>query len=251
MIAAASTPRKPKIPCRECRHRSGVGFKDLLPRQLDFMNAFKESHEVAWAGEIIIRQGQPSRLLCTLYSGLAVKYRTLSTGKRQVLTVVMPGDLIGLESVYTDLPSHSIEALTDITYCVFSPSKWKELLSVPDLADRVCELQVLEQRHIEDRFASVAACSARRSVAHFIIELYDRLRRRRLARGHSFSLPLTNQQFADAVGLTTVHLHRILRGLREDGIFTHEHRQLVIHDLERLRELACAPSPLDEIRPLI
>lgn len=215
------------------------------------MSTFKQSHDVAWTGDIIVKQGEPSRLLCTLYSGLAIKYRTLSTGKRQILSVMMPGDIIGLECVYTDLPSHSVKAVTDITYCVFHPDKWKELLSIPSLAYRICELQVYEQRHIEDRFASVAACSARRSLAHFVVELYDRLRRRRLARDHSFSLPLTNQQFADALGLTTVHLHRMIRRMREDQIFTHENHRIIIHDLKRLRGLACTSDTLDETRPLI
>lgn len=251
-MTTTSLPRsRSKIPCRDCRHRSGVGFRDLGAAELDFMTEFKDGHGTAWSGEVLIRQGETSRLLGTLYSGLAIKYRTVANNCRQVLSVMMPGDLIGLENAYGTPPSHSVEAITDVTFCRFDPAKWRTLLSVPDLADRVTELMLADQRHVEDRFAAAAGCTAPRNVAHFVLDMHDRLSRRRLMRGNSFALPLSNQQFADALGLTTVHLHRVLRRMRDDGIFEHDHRRIVIHDLARLREAAGASGPLDEVRPLI
>jgi CRP-like cAMP-binding protein len=249
--AATPESRKPRIKCEECRLRTGAGFRDFGSCELGFMSGFKEAHEVAWAGELLVRQDQPSRLVATLYSGWAIKHRTLSSGKRQVLSILLPGDLFGLECVYSGGASHSIEAITDVTYCVFDPLRWQELLNLGSLASRLCELQVNEQRHLEERFAATAACPASRSVAHFVLDTHDRLRGRRLIREGKFMLPLSNQQFADAVGLTTVHLHRILRRMREDGIFTCDHRRIVIHDLERLREFACASTIADQPRPLI
>lgn len=239
------------IRCEECRHRSGVGFRDLTSCQMHFMSGFKEAHEVAWAGEVLIRQDEPCRLVGTLYSGMAIKCRTLANGKRMVLSLLLPGDLLGLETLYAGSSSHSVEAITDITYCRFDPDRWGQLLSVGSLAARICELQVYDQRHLEHRFAAVGACSGRRAVAHFVLETYDRLKRRRLVRGNSYMLPLTNIQLADAVGLTTVHLHRVMRRMREEGVFTHDHRRIVILDLARLREIACSSTVLDEQRPLV
>jgi CRP/FNR family transcriptional regulator, anaerobic regulatory protein len=247
----AEAPRtRSKIPCRDCRHRSGVGFRDLSPSELEFMTEIKDGHGIAWTGELLVRQGEISRLLGTLYSGLAIKYRLVAKNCRQVVAVVMPGDLIGLENAYGVPASYSLEAVTDVTFCRFDPAKWGRVLENPDLASRVTELLLADQRHIEDRFAAAAGCTALRNLAHFVLDMHDRLSRRRLIRDNSFGLPLTNQQFADALGLTTVHLHRVLRRMREDRIFVHDHRRIIVQDLEKLRKIVGVAGPLDEIRPL-
>ena len=249
--APTGSTRKPQINCKDCRHRTGVGFVDLDQGQLAYVSALKQSHGVAWAGETIIDQGEPSDLVGTLYSGLAIRYRTLPTGKRLLLMVLMPGDLFGLESMYRPNAPHSITAVTDVTFCVFAPERWRDIYKHPGVAERLSQVQLLQQRQLEDRFAAVAACSARQSVAHFVLELYDGLKRRRLVRDHSFALPLTNRQFADALGLTTVHLHRVLREMRREDIFSHKDHRIHIHNLERLRALTGLGPPADEPRPLI
>lgn len=215
------------------------------------MAQFKVAHGKARAGEVLISQDEPGVRLFTLYSGLAAKCRRLPTGKCQLLTVVLPGDLVGLQGLYTGKAWYSVEALTDVTFCVFEPSRWHELLAVPSLATRVSWHQALEQRHTEERLAAIGAGDARHSIAHFVLDLYIRLRRRRLYRDNSFALPLTQQQFADAVGLTTVHVHRTLRGLHNDQILSFEKRRVTIHNLEALQELVSVSEVIEEERPLL
>lgn len=226
-------------------------FKDFTVAEAEFMAQFKKAHGRAWAGEVLISPDEPGTRLFTLYSGLAAKCRTLPSGQRQLLTVVLPGDLVGLQGLYTGKAWYSVEALTDVTFCVFEPGRWHELLAVPSLAKRVSWLQALEQRHTEERLAAIGAGDARHSVAHFVLDLYVRLRRRRLYRENSFALPLTQQQLADAVGLTTVHLHRTLRGLRHDQILSLENHRITILDLEALRKLAFVAEVIEEERPLL
>ncbi|HEV2080163.1 MAG TPA: Crp/Fnr family transcriptional regulator [Allosphingosinicella sp.] len=214
------------------------------------MSDLKLSHEVAWNHDVIIQQGQTEPLLFTLYSGMAIKCREVRPGKTHVVSVVLPGDLVGLDFIYSGVAWSSVQAVTDITFCKFAPERWPELLRSPSLASRVCETLVLDQRDLEDRLAVVSACTGEGALAHFLISLYDRLWARRLCHEDSFSLPLTNRQIADAVGVTTVHLHRVLVKLRGKGILAQDGHRIKIHDISKLREIACMPPRVTE-RPLL
>lgn len=215
------------------------------------MERFKHSHEVAWTHDVIIKEGQDTPLLFTLYSGIAIRCRSVSNGKSQLLSIVLPGDLVGLEFLHRETASCTVQAVTDVTYCRFDPARWRtELMHVPDLAHRLCERLLLDQRHLEDRLTAISACTAEGAIAHFFLSLYDRLRVRRLCHEGSFALPLTNRQLANAVGMTTVHLHRLLRKLEREGILTHDRHRILIHDEPKLRELACLPAERGD-RPLI
>ena len=245
------TRQRPKIDCFDCRHREGTGFRDLGSPELSFMNRFKQSHEVAWTHDLIIEEGQERPLLFTLYSGMATRCRTVFNGKSQLLSILLPGDLVGLEFLYRSASSCLVQAITDVTYCRFDLERWRtELMCVPELAHRVCERLLLDQRHLEDRLTAISACTAEGALAHFFLSLYDGLRVRRLCRDGSFALPLTNRQLADAVGITTVHLHRLLGRLEADNVLTHDRHRVVIRDEPRLRELACIPAERED-RPLL
>lgn len=249
LITSAASPR-PNIPCEACRHRKGAGFRDHNPGDLAFMTDFKQSHEVAWNHDVLIQQGQTEPLLFTLYSGMAIKCRKVRPGKSQLVAVILPGDVVGLDFVYAGAALNTVQAITDVTFCRFDVERWSELLRIPSLAARACENLVLDQRELEDRLAALSACTAEGALSHFLVSLFDRLQARRLCREDSFSLPLTNRQLADAVGLTTVHLHRVLVRLTDKGVLSLDDHRVTIHDMRRLREIACVPSPAME-RPLL
>ncbi|NJL06932.1 MAG: Crp/Fnr family transcriptional regulator [Methylacidiphilales bacterium] len=182
--------------------------------------------------------------LFTLYSGWAVKTTTLPSGEAFLVKVLLPGDLIGLESVLSGPSRHSVHAATDVTYCTFDHRQISAMLSMPSLARRLVVLLLAEQRRTYERLAVVGACNARRNFAHFVLDLFQRLRERQMARDNGFRVPLSSMQLADALGLTTVHLNRVLRGFRDDRILTLENHTLTIHDLAALREIAAvSPSP--------
>lgn len=215
------------------------------------MDGFKIEHGYTWAGGIVYEQGKSTKRLFTLFSGWAARFRTLHSGERQLLAILLPGDLIGLETVLTSASHHSIEALTDITFCVFDHHRIDEFLAIPGLARRLAWYLVLDRRHAERRMAAIGACDARRSMADLAYDVYLRLERRALIKGPSFHLPMSQQQLASALGLTTVHVYRTLRGLAQEGILTLRDGQLTIHDLNRLCDAACMTGMEPERRPLI
>jgi CRP-like cAMP-binding protein len=180
-----------------------------------------------------------------------VRYRLIPGGGRQVLRILMPGDLVGLQTLYTAPSFAAVEAVTDVTMCRFDPRRWGELLQVPGLAARICEVQVIDRRRTEARLCAVGAAGARANLCHFVADLYFGLRRRRLASRPEFALPVTIQQLADALGITPTHLRRTARALELDGILALHRRTVTIRDVDRLARLAAATDDWTADRPLV
>lgn len=236
--------------CADCRHRSTAAFVGLTQDELAFMARFKRAHVIASAGERLAHQGSALEFAGVLYSGLAARYRTTPAGERLLLSLLLPGDLIGIETAAGTPPWFDLEALTDVSACLFDADQLHRLLAVPSLGARLIQRLASDRRHVEERFTAVAAADPRHSLAHFVVDLHHRLYLRGLAPEASLSLPLTRRQLAEAIGVTTVHLHRVVRELRQDGIMHFAGRKIVIADKKRLRALAVTRR-LSEPQPLI
>jgi CRP-like cAMP-binding protein len=234
------------IGCAECRHRAGVGFEGLSAAETEFMHRFKLGHEATSAGNWIGAPGAP--FLFTLYSGWALRCRCEDDGPRAA-GLVLPGELVGLETVTGAAPNLRVRALTDVTYCRFDPARWRELLAVPSLAERVVRIEAIDRIETEDRLLA-AGRSATANVCHFFLSLYERLAARRLARDDGFGLPLALATIAESLNLTPVHLRRVLRRLDAEGVLHVTGHRVRIANPTRLRILAGSrPSPPQ--RPLV
>ncbi|MDH7974187.1 Crp/Fnr family transcriptional regulator [Sphingomonas sp. AR_OL41] len=238
------------IACAQCRHRDGVGFVGHDDDDAAFMTAFKLGRGTLQAGANIEGDaGQP--ILLTLYSGWALRLRQGAATGAAILGIALPGDLIGLETVFIGRGALRLQALTDITYCQFDPARWRELLDRPALAERVLRAQALARREAEERQVAATTLSATGNLCHFVLTLHDALRRRKLARDDSFHLPLNRKQLAGALGLTALHLRRVLANLRETGVLELSDGRATLHDLSRLRRLAGNPQFEQDALPLI
>jgi len=236
--------------CDRCPLRQNCGFADFSAEELAFMIEFKTDHGRSWAGEVLLQQGSTTPRLMTLFSGWALKYRATDTGERHLLEVILPGDLVGLELVLGGSSPYSIEAASDITFCVLNAGRLDELLHTAEFAHRVSAIEANAYRRMAERLTAVAVSGARRNVAHFFLDLYRRLDQRQMTRDGSLPLHFRKQQIALAVGLTTVHVHRVLRGLQADGILTIDRRGITIGNLAALYEAAGTAEPHAPPAPL-
>jgi CRP/FNR family transcriptional regulator, anaerobic regulatory protein len=169
---------------------------------------------------------QPGREILRLRSGWACRSRTL------------PGDFIGLEAAFGDGAADLVMALTPVTCQAMPVDRLADLLDEPEVALRLWHERERELQRIEALTTKLARGCAEERMTGFLLHLCERLRHRRLVTGSSFRLPLTQQEIGDHLGLTVVHVNRVLRSLREQGIVQVRNRVAEIIDPERLAQAA-------------
>jgi CRP/FNR family transcriptional regulator len=195
------------------------------------------------ARRTLYREGEPIRDVYTLFDGWAIRFKILPDGRRQILTVLLPGDAISLPSLWTDRLDFSVQALTAVSLCVFDRVAMIEFLrSRPDLEWRIGRLLAREVGLLEQRLTDLGRCTAHERIARLIIRLYLRLAERNATDGLSFEFPLRQQHIGDALGLTAVHVSRVLRELRAARLIERNGPKLTILDYDGLKAVASAAT---------
>jgi CRP-like cAMP-binding protein len=241
-----------RLPCYECALRPRGLFKSVEAEELATINEMKRDHMVAPAGAEIIRAGDDSAELYTLYAGWAFRFKTLPDGRRQILNFLLPGDLLGLQASMFDAAMHGIEALTEVQLCVLPRRKvWALFGDMPGLAFDVTWLGSREESIVDENLTSVGRRTAAERVAALIISLYKRVKALGLVADETFAFPLTQQHIADALGLSLVHTNKTLARLRRMGMFSQTNGTMTLANprvIERLAQYFDEEVPL---RPLI
>src|SRR5580692_5261947 len=241
-----------QVPCFECSLRACGVFKPISRNELGAINEIKREHLALLAGTEIIRAGDDSPEIYTLYSGWAFRFKTLPDGRRQILNFLLPGDLLGLQAAMFDAAQHGIEALTDVELCLLPRRKiWALFGEMPGLAFDVAWLGAREEGHVDENLTSAGRRSATERVAALIVMLYKRAKVLGLVTDDSFAFPLTQQHIADALGLSLVHTNKTLARLRRMGMFNRSNGTMTLAKprvIERLAQYFDEEVPL---RPLI
>lgn len=178
-------------------------------------------------------------LIYYLRTGWACQYRDLANGRRAIVDVFVPGDVIGLDIVLRTRPLEGIVTLTAVTIeAIASEDAMMDLMAHRSTALYVA-WQLAQRRRRADRvLAAILTLDAPGRLSMMVLDFYTRLQRRRLIQGPTYNLPLTQIQIGYYLGLTVVHVSRVLRSLREAGIVNLEKHSVTILDLERLMSLA-------------
>jgi CRP-like cAMP-binding protein len=195
------------------------------------------------------RDLKPGELLATsagyrsgifrLHTGWACQFCDLSDCGCAIIDVYVPGDVIGLDMLLQTRRPERIFTLTSVTVEMIPAQH----VLIDLIADRSLALYIFwvlnhHQRRVARRLAANTRFEAQARLAQMLLDFYIRLHRRRLVTGSTYSLPLTQAQMGDYVGLTTVHINRVLRSLRDQRVVNLEKNCVTIIDLERLKKLA-------------
>lgn len=241
-----------QISCFECELRGRGLFKPINPNELGAINDIKRDHIALAAGAEIIRAGDESPEIYTLYSGWAFRFQTLSDGRRQILNFLLPGDLLGLQAAMFDAAQHSIEALTDVQLCLLPRHKiWGFFGEMPGLAFDVAWLGSREESHVDGNLTSAGRRTATERTAALILMLYKRAQALGLVSDQTFSFPLTQRHIADALGLSLVHTNKTLARLRRLGMFHRTSETMTIINPRILGRIAQYFDEEVALRPLI
>lgn len=187
------------------------------------------------AGRDLVLQGQSDRSAYILASGWACSYKLQASGSRQIVDFQIPGDFLGLRSILFRTADHTIEPVTNVEA---SEVHARDLLTAfsqtPKLATAVLWAASRDEAMVVEHLVSLGRRNARERTAHFLLELGARLKLVGLATNQGYDCPLSQYMLADALGLTAVHINRVLRELREDGLLTFQKGRVTFDDFDGL-----------------
>ena len=170
------------------------------------------------AGYDLIREGDKPGPVFVVLDGWACRYKILPDGSRQIIAFLMPGDFCDLHAGLLDEMDHSIGTLTACRIATISRETMDRLLeSTPTLTRAFWLAQLIDEGVLRAWIVSMGRRDSMERLAHLMLELYTRMRNIGLAGDGSCEMPLTQTVLADALGLTPVHVNRVLRVLRERG----------------------------------
>jgi CRP/FNR family transcriptional regulator len=191
----------------------------------------------------IIRAGKPCDMIFRLQSGWAGRTRVLEDGRRSITSITLPGELFGVESLFVTEQPDAVVSFGNATVLAIHHDRLRELFeSDPRVALRIA-LQLAEgERRLRNHMIGLGRASATEHIAMMLLELHGRLGRTGLHDSGTYRCPLTQQDIADFVGLTPVHVNRVLRWLHAEGLATVSRGLVQIHDVAALHKLA-QPAP--------
>jgi len=201
----------------------------------------------------IVTEGRPNRRFFIILEGLLIRYRITRDGHRQVINVVMPGDVAGTPSCFFDAALYSIRTLTNAVVAPMRVDTLSTLLDTqPRLAAKLFWLFSCDAALSAEHVVVVGRRSARERIAHFFLELLIRLQDIGQAEEASFEMPFSQDVICDALGLSLAYVNRELRMLAQEGLVVISKRKVVISDVKALSEIAdfehryLKPSPPGE-----
>ena len=187
----------------------------------------------------LAHERQASQSAFILQQGWAFAYKLLADGGRQVIDFRLPGDFMGLRSVLLRTADHAFATVTDSVVAEVSARQMLDAFhALPRLGAAILWAASRDEAMVVEHLVGIGRRDALARTAHLLVELGPRLQLVGLGDASGYACPLNQYLLSDALGLTAIHLNRVLRQLRERGLLTFRDGRVVFHDLPRLRQLA-------------
>ena len=238
--------------CQACPLKNHKIFRDVSDAEISFIEHFKTGEFVTDAGATILAEGSNGAHLFTVLSGWAFRYKLLPDGRRQILSFVLPGEFLGLQSSMTAEMYHSVEALTPMVLCVFPKNRlWTLYEKHPRLAFDLTWLASRSERSLDENLLSLGRRSATEKVAFALLDVFERARQVGMTSGNRLKLPFTQQHLSDALGLSLVHTNKTLKALTARRLFRWKNGEFELLDEARMHDAASSEPSDATLRPLI
>ncbi len=228
-------------------------FVALSRAEIAVLEGLRKRRRTFVAGRDLVHQGQSDQAAYILMSGWACSYKDLADGQRQIVDFQIPGDFLGLRSILLHMSDHSIEPVTDIEVTeVLKADLLTAFTQTPRLALAIFWAASRDEAMVVEHLVGVGRRDAAKRMAHFLLELGARLTLIGEGSKAGFECPLTQYLMADALGLSAVHVNRVLRLLRENGLLTFRDGYVTFDDYAGLTAFAdFDPTYLDQVGPLL
>ncbi|HZB68744.1 MAG TPA: Crp/Fnr family transcriptional regulator [Sphingomicrobium sp.] len=196
-----------------------------------------ETHDVPDRTDII-RDGERPEHVHLILDGWAFRYKLLEDGKRQITAFLIPGDFCDMHVAILGAMDHNIGTLTPTRVAYIPHSAIEALLERPRVARGFWWATLVDEAVLRAWLVNIGQRDAFRRISHLICEMHLRMEQVGLTDGNSFDLPLTQDELADAMGLTSVHVNRVLKRLNDEGLIVSKRSHMTITDVERLRQVS-------------
>jgi CRP-like cAMP-binding protein len=191
------------------------------------------------AGQYLVWDGDRPQNTCLLLSGFAVRHKHAGNGGRQILSFHMKGDLVDLQNSLLGMADHNVQMLTAGEVALIAVDNIRELaFNHPNVGMAMWYETLVEGSIFREWELNIGRRDARTRIAHLLCEFALRLEVAELGRQTAYELPITQEQLADAVALTSVHVNRTLMKLEQDGLIKRTRRAIAIVDWAALVKVA-------------
>jgi CRP-like cAMP-binding protein len=190
------------------------------------------------AGKELVYEGQQQHQAYILHDGWTCAYKRLRDGARQIVEVEIPGDFIGLRSLLLRNSDQSIVTLTNVEVSRINTERlWDAFRLAPKLMMTLLWAASRDEAMVTEHLVCVGKRDATARTAHFLLELGVRMELVGLGSTTSYRCPLSQNVLADAVGMTAIHLNRVLRHLREAELLVFRDGVATFLDRDKLAQL--------------
>jgi CRP-like cAMP-binding protein len=212
-------------------------FQAVNSDDAEWLSAVSSQSKIVEADQDLIRQGDTPLYVHIVIEGLAVRYKLTAEGRRQIFAYLIPGDCCDLNVALLGFMDHSIATVTRCRVALIAPSLIGELIETrPGLARAFWVASLVDEAVLREWLVNLGQRPAPQRLAHLICELHSRMTAVGLTNDGAFRLPITQIELADTLGISAVHVNRILKELRAKGLVSLLAEQIEIRDVERLKD---------------
>ena len=213
-------------------------MKSIFPlsdEHADAISAMPMAVKNFGADQDIVRQGDKPSQVCLVISGIAAMYKITGPGRRQIMSFYVPGDVPDLHSIHLSVMDSTIATMTPATLGVIQHDTVHDICRrIPALADAFWKMTLIDSAVFREWIVNVGQREALVRLAHLLCEMFLRLKVVGLVNGATCDFPVTQQELADATGISVVHVNRMLQELRGQGLISLNQRKLTILDWQAL-----------------
>lgn len=242
--------------CDVCLVRKSALFQGVPYARLTWTQHYRSNQFLAKAKEDIYLQGKKPKHAYTLYNGWVALYKVMENGECQILKYALPGDLLGFQLSYDGKSTHGAKAMTNVTLCAFPVENVTEMLSKePDVAKRLMQMNARDMEICQQHLICAGKKDARQRLAYLLLETMCRVRKQvpgdYRQSDNSFFFPVTQEHLGDTLGLTSIHVNRTLKQLKNEGLIDCRNRRVSLINEEKLAGIAEFNPNLLETHPLV
>ncbi len=187
------------------------------------------------ASQFLVWDGDKPQNTCLLISGFAIRHKLAGNGGRQIVSIHLRGDIVDMQNSLLGTADHNVQMLTNGEVALIPVEAMRTLaFNHPSVGMAMWYETLVEGSIFREWVLNIGRRDARTRIAHLLCELALRMEGAGLGEHINYEMPITQEQLADAVALTSVHVNRTLMKLQEDGLITRNRRMITVIDWKKM-----------------